>query len=374
MPRFSVLVLAVACLATSPFDQGERKTVTRQPFGKATDGTPVEVYTLTNATGVEVKAMTFGAIITAIRVPDRKGTMADVVLGFDSLDGYLKQHPYFGAVVGRYANRIANARFTLDGKTYQLAANNGPNHLHGGVRGFDKYVWTAEPIAGANGIAFSRTSKDGEEGYPGTLTVRVAYTLGDDNTLSIDYTATTDKATPVNLSQHTYFNLAGSGSGTILDHEMMIAADRFTPVGASLIPTGELASVEATPFDFRKPAKIGARIETATEQITFGLGYDHNWVLTRKSPALQLAARVTEPSSGRRLEVWTTEPGLQFYTGNFLDGTIKGKGGAVYARRSGFCLETQHFPDSPNQPSFPTTIVKPGQVFTSKTNWIFGAS
>ena len=347
--------------------------VNRQPFGKATDGTPVEVYTLTNRNGVEVRAMTFGAIITSIRVPDRKGAIADVVLGFDRLEGYLGDHPYFGAVVGRYGNRIANARFTLGGRTYALAANNGPNHLHGGVRGFDKYVWTAEPIAGVQGVAFTRTSPDGEEGYPGRLQVRVSYVLSDANELSIEYQATTDKATPVNLTQHTYFNLAGHGAGTILDHEVMINADRFTPVGESLIPTGTLAPVAGTPMDFRRPMTVGARIDADTEQIRFGGGYDHNWVLNRSGAGPELAARVVDPASGRMLEVLTTEPGVQFYTGNFLDGSVKGKGGAAYVRRSGLCLETQHFPDSPNQPSFPTTILEPGQTYRSKTVWRFGS-
>ena len=347
------------------------KGVTRQPFGNAA-GTPVEVFTLTNARGVEIRAMTYGAIITSIRVPDRKGVMADVALGFDGLQGYLGEHPYFGAVVGRYGNRIGNARFSLNGRTYQLAANNGPNHLHGGVRGFDKYVWTAEPISGVTGVAFTRVSADGEESYPGRLQVRVSYVLTDANALEIEYQATTDKATPVNLTQHTYFNLAGQGPGTILDHDVMINADRFTPVGDSLIPTGVLAPVEGTPMDFRKPMKVGARIDAGTEQIKFGRGYDHNWVLNRTGDGLQLAARVVEPVSGRTLDVSTTEPGVQFYTGNFLDGTVKGKGGVAYPRRSGLCLETQHFPDSPNQPSFPTTILQPGGTYRSKTVWRFG--
>jgi aldose 1-epimerase len=334
--------------------------------------TPVEVFTLTNGRGIEIRAMTYGAIITSIKMPDRKGVMADVALGFDSLQGYLGEHPYFGAVVGRYGNRIGNARFSLNGQTYQLAANNGPNHLHGGVRGFDKFVWTAETIAGVTGVAFTRVSPDGEERYPGTLKVRVSYVLTDANDLEIEYQATTDKATPVNLTQHTYFNLAGQGAGTILDHEVTINADRFTPVADSLIPTGVLASVEGTPMDFRRPTKVGARIDEGTEQIKFGRGYDHNWVLNRKGDGLQLAARVVEPASGRTLEVSTTEPGVQFYTGNFLDGTLKGKGGVGYQRRGGLCLETQHFPDSPNKPAFPTTILQPGSTYRSKTVWKFG--
>jgi aldose 1-epimerase len=373
------LGLAVVSIATGGGStqarsmRAEQPGMTRQPFGSAA-GTPVEVYTLTNRHGVEVRAMTYGAIITSIRVPDRRGATADVALGFDGLEGYLAAHPYFGAVVGRYGNRIGNGRFTLDGRTYHLAANNGPNHLHGGVRGFDKYVWAAEPIAGASGVTFSRTSPDGEEGYPGTLQVRVSYTLTDANELVIDYQATTDKATPVNLTQHTYFNLAGHQAGPILDHEVTINADRFTPVGESLIPTGVLAAVEGTPMDFKRPMKVGARIDAETEQIKFGNGYDHNWVLNRTGDGPQLAARVVEPTSGRTLEVSTTEPGLQFYTGNFLNGTVKGKGGVAYARRGGLCLETQHFPDSPNQPAFPTTILRPGATYRSKTVWRFGVS
>ena len=364
-------------LAVAPSDRAGAKAdnvqrenrVTRAAFGNAS-GTPVEVFTLNNARGIEIRAMTYGAIITSIRAPDRKGARADIALGFDNLQGYLGDHPYFGAVVGRYGNRIGNARFSLNGQIYQLAANNGPNHLHGGVRGFDKYVWAAEPIAGVTGVAFTRVSPDGEEGYPGTLKVRVSYVLTDANDLEIEYQATTDKATPVNLTQHTYFNLAGQG--TILDHEVTINADRFTPVGESLIPTGVLAPVEGTPMDFRRPTRVGARIDANTEQIKFGGGYDHNWVLNRRGDGLQLAARVLDPASGRTLEVSTTEPGLQFYTGNFLDGTVKGKGGVAYARRSGLCLETQHFPDSPNKPAFPTTILPPGNTYRSKTVWRFG--
>jgi aldose 1-epimerase len=347
--------------------------VRREAFGRTGDGTPVEVFTLTNKAGVQIKAISYGAIITSIRVPDRTGAMADIALGFDTLDGYLEDHPYFGAVVGRYGNRIGKARFTLDGQTYKLAANNGPNHLHGGVRGFDKYVWTAEVLKGATGVAFTRRSPDGEEGYPGTVEARVSYVLAESNELSIEYRATTDKATTINLTQHTYFNLSGHDAGTILDHEVMIAADRYTPVDATLIPTGELAPVTGTPFDFRQPTRVGARIEEAHPQIKFGLGYDHNWVLNRTGGGPQLAARVADGKSGRTLEVQTTEPGVQFYTGNFLDGTIKGKGGAVYNRRNGLCLETQHYPDSPNQPAFPSTIVKPGATYQSTTVWKFAS-
>ncbi len=356
-------------------DAAKKPGVTRAPFGKMADGAQVEAFTLTNARGVEVKAITYGGIIQSLRVPDRSGRFGDIVLGFDSLDGYLKDHPFFGAIIGRYGNRIGKAQFTLNGQTYKLAANNGPNHLHGGVKGFDKVVWTGQVVDDKRGaaVAFSRTSPDGEEGYPGNLKVKVTYVLTDDNSLIVDYEATTDKATPVNLTQHSYFNLAGEGSGDILAHELAINADRYTPVDDTLIPTGELASVAGTPFDFRKPVAIGARINDGHAQIANGKGYDHNWVLNRKGAGLQLAARVKEPKSGRTLEVQTTEPGIQFYAGNFLDGTIKGKGGHVYGHRTGFCLETQHYPDSPNQPKFPSTILQPGQTYRTSTVFKFGA-
>jgi aldose 1-epimerase len=346
--------------------------VTRASFGKTADGTIVDIFTLRNVKGVEVRAMTYGAIITSIRVPDRQGSFADVALGFDTLEPYLVRHPYFGAVVGRYGNRIAGARFTLNGQVHTLAANNGPNHLHGGVKGFDKYVWLAEPAATGAGVTFSRTSADGEEGYPGAVNVRVTYTLSDANALTVEYEAAATKATPINLTQHTYFNLSGQAGSPILGHEVTIHADRFTPVDATLIPTGQLAPVEGTPFDFRTATAVGARIEQADPQLKMGGGYDHNFVLTRAGAGLQPAARVVDRTSGRTLDVATTEPGLQFYTGNFLDGTINGKGGVVYARRSGLCLETQHFPDSPNKPSFPSTILEPGQIYRSRTVFTFG--
>jgi aldose 1-epimerase len=350
------------------------KPVTAAPFGRMPDGGAVEMLTLTNANGVEVRAISYGAIITSLKVPDRAGQLADVVLGFDSLEGYLKGHPYFGCVVGRYGNRIAKGQFTLDGRTYKLATNNGPNHLHGGNVGFDKVVWHAEPVKGQNAVAFTRTSPDGEEGYPGTLKVRVTYTLTDKNELLVDYHATTDKATPVNLTQHSYFNLAGHDAGDILGHVMMINADRYTPVDDTLIPTGERASIAGTPFDFRKPTPIGARIDGKHPQLINGKGYDHNFVLNRTGAGPQLAARVVEPKTGRTLEVATLEPGVQFYTGNFLDGTITGKGGHVYKHRNGFCLETQHFPDSPNKPDFPSTILKPGQEYKTRTVFTFGVT
>lgn len=348
--------------------------VSRAPFGTMPDGSAVEVFTLTNAGGMEVRAMTSGGIIVSLKVPDRAGRLDDVVLGHDTAAGYAKNDPYFGAIIGRYGNRIGKARFTLDGKTYQLAANNGPNHLHGGIKGFDKVIWHGEPFEkeGAAGVAFTYTSGDGEEGYPGTLKVRVTYTLSNDNTLAFDYHATTDTPTVVNLTQHSYFNLAGQGTRDILDHRLMLNADRFTPVDATLIPTGELAPVEGTPFDFRKPMAIGARIDADNQQIKYGPGYDHNWVLNRTGSGAQLAARVVEPTTGRTLEVSTTEPGIQFYAGNFLDGTIVGKQGRAYKRRYGFCLETQHFPDSPNHPNFPSTTLRPGEEYASRTVLKFG--
>ena len=347
--------------------------VTRAPFGKLKDGSAVEVFTLTNAKGVEVRAITYGGIIQSWKVPDKAGKLADVVLGFDTIDGYQTDHPFFGAIIGRYGNRIGNAQFSLDGRTYKLAANNGPNNLHGGAKGFDKQLWTGEIVKSDRGqaVAFSRTSPDGEEGFPGTLKVRVTYILTDQNGLIVEYEASTDKATPVNLTQHSYFNLAGEGSGTILDHQLMINADRYTPVNDTLIPTGELAPVAGTAFDFRKPTRIGDRIDQPDVQLKNGKGYDHNWVLNQKQSGLQLAARVFEPKSGRTLEITTSEPGLQFYAGNFLDGTIKGKQGHVYGHRSGFCLETQHFPDSPNKPAFPSTILKPGQPYRTTTVFTF---
>ena len=352
-----------------------RAGVTRTATATLVNGQAVEVFTLTNAAGVEVKAITYGGIITSWRVPDRNGQVGDIVLGYDDAAGYIANNsPYFGAIVGRYGNRIAKAQFTLDGHVYALAANNGVNHLHGGNRGFDKELWQGEALRGGGGagVAFSRTSSDGEEGYPGNLKVRVTYTLTDKNELVVAYEATTDKATPVNLTQHTYFNLAGQGRGDILGHELRINADRYTPVDATLIPTGELASVDKTPFDFRKPIAIGARIKSEHPQMQFGRGYDHNWVLARSGPGLSLAADVYEPKSGRTLQVRTTEPGLQFYTGNFLDGTITGKGGSVYRLRSGFCLETQHFPDSPNRPTFPSTTLRRGDTYRTRTVFATG--
>ena len=379
-----VIIVAFGLALAAGQTPGPKPGVTRAPFGKTPDGKVVEVFTLTNAKGVEARAITYGGIITSLRVPDRSGAMGDVVLGFDSLDGYLKGHPYFGAIVGRYGNRIGGGRFTLDGRTFKLVTNNGPNHLHGGTVGFDKVIWAAEPAASGAGVVFTHASPDGDEGYPGTLKSRVSYTLTDRNELVVEYHATTDKPTHVNLTQHTYFNLAGSGD--ILGHELTVHADRYTPVDSTLIPTGELAPVSGTPFDFRKPTAVGARISQPHEQLKHGGGYDHNFVVNGRPgvPATRAgrggveagdvrpAARLTEAKSGRTLDVSTTEPGVQFYSGNFLDGSLKGKGGQVYQKRAGLCLETQHYPDSPNKPKFPSTVLRPGQTYQSRTVFTFG--
>jgi aldose 1-epimerase len=355
-------------------------TVPRNPFGSLPTGEPVTLFTLRNPHGLEIQLTNYGGIITSIKTPDRGGRFADIVLGYDDLAGYLRSSPYFGAIVGRYANRIARGRFTLDGTTYTLAVNNGPNSLHGGLRGFDKVVWAAAPFQNqeGQGVILTYTSPDGEEGYPGTLHARVTYTLTPDDRLIVDYNATTDKATPVNLSQHTYWNLVGNASRDILGHVLTINADAITPVDSTLIPTGDIAPVEGTPFDFRKPTAIGARVdERQNTQIRYGNGYDHNFVLNRgnaTADALVHAARVAEPSTGRTLDIYTTEPGLQFYSGNFLDGSITGKGGSVYRFRYGLALETQHYPDSPNHPNFPSTILRPSQEYRSRTVFQFGVT
>jgi aldose 1-epimerase len=351
-----------------------KSQVRKEAFGKTRDGRPVDLYTLTNSNGMEVRVMTYGGIIVSMRVPDKNGKVADVVLGHDELDGYMPNPPYFGAIVGRYANRIANGTFTVDGVKYTLAKNDGPNTLHGGILGFNQKIWEGAEFKNAKGVgvAFTYLSKDGEEAFPGNLKVKVSYTLTNKNQLILDYEATTDKATPINFSQHSYFNLAGAGTGDILGHEVMLNADRFTPVDKTLIPTGELRPVQGTPMDFTKPTAIGARINDTYEQLVLGHGYDHNFVINRTDKdGLTLAAKVHEPTSGRVLEVFTTEPGVQFYSGNFLDGTIVGKQGHAYKQRYGFCLETQHYPDSPNHPDFPSTILKPGATFHSETIFKF---
>ncbi len=346
------------------------KGIDKEPFGQLADGTAIDRYRLTNANGMEVEFITYGGTVTAIRTPDRNGKLANVVLGFAKLEDYEAKNPYFGSIVGRYANRIANARFDLEGVTYQLVANNGPNALHGGEVGFDKRVWTAKETASPDGLAvvLSYRSLDGEEGYPGNLDVQVTYTLTDADEFRIDYQATTDKPTVVNLTSHSYFNLAGEGSGSIEGHELMLNASAYTPVDATLIPTGTLDKVAGTPFDFTQPTLLGARLRDGHEQLVRGQGYDHNFVLDKPAPgAMSLAARVHEPTSGRMMEIYTTEPGIQLYTGNFLDGTLLGPAGKTYRQGDGFCLETQHFPDSPNKPSFPSTLLKPGETFRSTT-------
>ena len=364
--------LTIASFAQAPARKGT-SNVKKQDYGKLPDGTPIELYTLSNAKGMQAGIITYGGIVVSLTAPDRTGKYADVVLGMADLPGYLTPPPYFGALIGRYGNRIGHAQFSLDGKVFKLPANDGPNTLHGGIKGFDKHVWKATPGSGADAsLELTYTSKDGEEGFPGNLSAKVVYTVTANNELKIDYTATTDKNTVVNLTNHSYFNLAGQGEGDILGHEVMIAADRFTPVDSTLIPTGELRPVKGTPLDFTRPAPIGARINQNDEQLKFGKGYDHNWVLNSKGGNFK-AAEVHEPKTGRVMEVWTTEPGLQFYTGNFLDGTLKGKSGKVYGQRSAFCMETQHFPDSPNKPSFPTTELKPGQTYHTVTAYRFSA-
>ncbi len=362
--------MAVACLAqTRPSSSTRNNRVQKQAFGKLPDGTPVDLYTLSNSKGMQARIMTYGGAVVSLTAPDRAGRYADVVLGMDDLDGYLKGVPYFGALIGRYGNRIGNAQFTLNGKTYHLPKNDGNNTLHGGNRGFDKRVWTARETEG--GLELTYVSADGEEGFPGKLTAKVVYSVTPANELRIEYTATTDKDTVVNLTNHSYFNLAGQGEGDILGHQVTIHASRFTPVDAGLIPTGELRPVEGTPFDFRKATAIGDRVAAKDQQIEYGKGIDHNWVLD--GSGMRVAAEVYEPKTGRTMQVLTDQPGLQFYTGNFLDGTIHGKGGKVYGHRSAFCMETQHFPDSPNKPEFPTTVLKPGQTYHTVTVYRFSA-
>jgi aldose 1-epimerase len=354
----------------------DKPIISHQSWDRAPDGSPVEIYSLRNATGMEVRVTTYGATIVGLTAPDRNGHMADVVLGFDSIEGYtsrtyLRESPYFGAVIGRYANRIGNGQFHLNGRLYSLAVNNRPNHLHGGIKGFDKVVWEAKESGGAQpNLQLTYESKDKEEGYPGNLRVTVAYTLTDD-ALKIEYSAIADQDTIVNFTNHSYFNLKGDGEGDILGHVLQLNADQFTPVDPTLIPTGELRPVKGTPFDFTQPSMIGARIEVKDEQLIFGQGYDQNFVLNGFDGTLRLAARVHEPTTGRSLEVWTTEPGIQIYTGNFLHGDFVRRGGKPYNFRGGLCLETQHFPDSPNHPEFPSTTLKAGSTFSSQTIFRF---
>ena len=366
----SVILLGLAPAAAG---QGVPK---REGFGQTRDGQAVDIYTLKNRRGAEVRITTYGGTVVSLKVPDRAGKFDDVVLGFDDIEGFQKTTTYMGALIGRYANRIAKGRFTLNGEGYTLATNNGENHLHGGVRGFDKVVWKARPLAARAGQSLELTylSRDGEEGYPGNLDVRVVYTLTGANELKIDYYATTDKDTVVNLTNHNYYNLAGQGNGDILGHLLTVNASRFTPTDAGAIPTGELRPVRGTPFDFTRPTAIGARINQDEEQLKLGKGYDHNFVVNGRPGTLRLAARVSEPTTGRVMETWTTEPGVQLYTGNYLDGSDVGKGGKPYRHRYGFCLETQHYPDSPNRPGeFPSTVLRKGARFRSTTVYKFSA-
>ena len=368
------LASLAGCAKTLP--PPEKPKIIKESFGKLPDGQDVEIYTLSNKNGVEVRIMTYGGVVVSLRTPDRKATLDDIVLGFERVEDYLKENPFFGALVGRYGNRIAKGKFKLGGKQYTLAVNNGENHLHGGLKGFDKALWTAKPLdttAGV-GVELTHTSPDGDEGYPGALQVKVTYTLTDQNEVKIDYFAITDKETVVNLTNHSYFNLRGAGEGEIISTELMINADKFTPVDKGLIPTGEMRPVKGTPFDFTKPKPIGQNIyDESDEQIKFGGGYDHNFVLNKGAGGLTKAAEAYDSKTGRVLEVFTTEPGVQFYTGNFLDGKLYGKGNKAYNKRFAFCLETQHYPDSPNKPEFPTTTLRPGEKYQSQTTWKFSA-
>jgi len=356
------LLIPFLAVATTAF--AAQPKIEMSPFGSV-KGHPADLYQLTNEKGAKVAITNYGGIVTQLLIPDRNGKLGDVVLGYDDVDGYVKKTPYFGALIGRYGNRIAKGQFELDGKKYQLPVNDGPNSLHGGKVGFDKVMWNARPYFSKDGPALELTylSRDGEQGYPGNLSVTATYTLTNNNELKVAFKATTDKPTVVNLTHHSYFNLAGQGKGDILGHVVTIPADRFTPVDATLIPTGELRPVAGTPFDFRKPHTIGERVTANDAQIKLGPGYDHNWVFRKPVGMLTKQARVVEPKTGRVMEVLSTEPGLQFYSGNFLDGTITGKGGAVYRLRNGFCMEPQHFPDSPNHPKFPSTVLLPGETY-----------
>lgn len=371
----SLVIFTAFFTGCESMNHSSKGSITKSDFGQTPEGQAVQLYTLRNSKGMEAQIMTYGGIVTSLKTADKNGKFSDVVLGQETLAGYIKSNPYFGALIGRYGNRIANGKFSLDGQTYTLPQNNGANCLHGGVKSFDKVVWSVEEAeVGEDGPKLELTylSKDGEEGFPGNLTVHATYTITEDNALKLKFKATTDKKTVVNLTHHSYFNLRGSGD--VLDHIVTINADKFTPTDAGSIPTGELRAVAGTPFDFTTPHTIGERINADYEQIKLGKGYDHNWVVNQKSPnALTLVATVSEPTSGRTMEVWSTEPGTQFYTGNFLDGTITGPGGWTYQFRNGFCFEPQHFPDSPNQPQFPSTVLNPGETFKNTIIYKFGA-
>ncbi len=368
----AVLVVSVTAEDPKAKEGGKVSSIEhKKAVGKTRDGEEVDLFVLGNAAGCKAKVLTYGALLMELDVPDRDGKLADVVLGFDNFEGYLGNRPFFGCTVGRVANRIAGARFTLDGKEHKLAANDGANSLHGGLKGFDKVVWRVDESGSGGGKAFVRMSyrsKDGEEGYPGNLSCQVTYTLTDDTELRIDYRATTDRPTPVNLTNHSYFNLAGQASGDVLGHELTLNADRYTPAGAGLIPTGEIKPVRGTPLDFTKPEKIGSRIGELKDK---PVGYDHNFVLDKDDKKLALAAKVYESKSGRVMEMYTTEPAVQLYTGNFLDGSVKGKGGVAYKQYQALCLEAQHYPDSVHHPEFPSTILKPGETYTQTTVYRF---
>ncbi len=374
-PQIILLALIAALLCASSQAQSKQAAVTKESFGQLPDGTPVDLFTLTNGRGMQARITNYGGIIVSLTAPDRDGKLGDVVLGYDTLAAYVKRNPMFGALVGRYAGRIANAQFTLDGVAYQLERpGRGTTHIHGGAKGFDKQVWQAEPLKRRDSaaLALRYVSADGEAGYPGKLTVTVTYTLTDKGELKLDYEATTDKDTIINLTNHSYFNLAGTGD--VLRHQITLAADRFTVFGEGLIPTGELRSVAGTPLDLRKPSDIGARIDDPDEQLKLGRGYDHFYVLNQKAGALGLAAKVVEPTSGRVMEVLTTEPGVVFYTANGFDGSLTGKGGQAYVKRAGFCLETQHYPDSPHHQNFPTTVLRKGATYRSTTVFKFSTA
>ena len=366
--------IAAACFTGCSTMNQLPGSITQSDFGHTAEGKPITLFTLRNSQGAEADIMNYGGIVQKLYMPDRNGNLADIVLGFDDLQGYLDKSPYFGALIGRYGNRIGGAQFTLKGQTYTLATNNGPNSLHGGLKGFDKQVWTARPVMTGEGpsLILTYVSRDGEEGFPGDVEVTAVYTLTEHNALKLEFTARADRPTVVNLTHHSYFNLAGQGCGDILGHVVYINANKTTPVDSGLIPTGDLADVTGTPFDFRKPTAIGARINDPDKVLRYGPGYDHNWVINKRLGAFGLMARVTEPKSGRTMEVWSDQPGLQFYSGNFLDGSIKGKGGEAYQIHYAFCMEPQHYPDSPNKPNFPSVELDPGQTYHSTIVYKFG--